>query len=266
MVFIRYQNLLKRLVAASLRISLESITEFVITNQEIPPSFANEKYCRLDIRMVVNGQRVVLEVQVRNEKDFPERSLYYWARDFSSALPKRGEYAKLPRVIVINIVAFRLFKCKEFYSEFQPLEIARHTPLTDRMRLMYFELPKLPKVVDAGDELGLWLALFKAKTEEDLKKLEGIGAPIMGQAIEAYRQVTATDEFKELERLRFKARHDEASALGNAERRGERRSERKAEKRWQGVVAEKDAALASRDAALVEQAALIAELRARLGE
>jgi hypothetical protein len=136
MVFMRYQNLLKRLVAASLRIPLESITEFSITNQEIPPSFANEKYCRLDIRMVVDGQRVVLEVQVRNEKDFPERSLYYWARDFSSALPKRGEYAKLPRVIVINIVAFRLFKCKEFYSEFQPLEIARHTPLTDRMRLM----------------------------------------------------------------------------------------------------------------------------------
>ena len=71
----------------------------------------------------------------------------------------------------------------------------------------------------------------------------------MKQAIKAYREVTATDEFRELERLRSRARHDEASALGHA-----RREERK---KWEGVVAEKDAALA-------EQAATIAQLRAQL--
>ena len=59
----------------------------------------------------------------------------------------------------------------------------------------------------------------------------------MTQAIGAYRHVTATDEFKELERLRSRARHNEASALGNAERKGYL----KAEEKWQGIVAEKDA-------------------------
>ena len=38
----------------------------------------------------------------------------------------------------------------------------------------------------------------------------------MSQAIGAYRQVTATDEFKEIERMRSDARHNEASALRNA--------------------------------------------------
>ena len=42
----------------------------------------------------------------------------------------------------------------------------------------------------------------------------------MAQAIEAYRHVSASNEFKELERIRKLARHNEASALANAERKG----------------------------------------------
>ncbi|MCL2183925.1 MAG: hypothetical protein FWB85_10710, partial [Chitinispirillia bacterium] len=46
-----------------------------------------------------------------------------------------------------------------------------------------------------------------------------IGGEIMVQAVEAYRHISASDELKELERLRDRARHNEASALANAERR-----------------------------------------------
>jgi hypothetical protein len=41
----------------------------------------------------------------------------------------------------------------------------------------------------------------------------------MSEAIGAYRQITVTPEFKEAERLYAKARHDEAQALYNAERK-----------------------------------------------
>ena len=37
----------------------------------------------------------------------------------------------------------------------------------------------------------------------------------MSQAVEAYRHITVTPEFREAERLRSKARHDEAQALFN---------------------------------------------------
>ena len=80
----------------------------------------------------------------------------------------------------------------------------------------YFELPKLPKTVNADDGLQLWLTLFKAETEEDLKQIEALGVPIMEQTIHAYRHITARDEFKELERLRSRARHNEAAALRHA--------------------------------------------------
>jgi len=292
-LFVKYQNLLKRLVAELLRIRFESIGQFEVIDTEVPPEIVGDKFCRLDICMTVNGQKVNLEIQVNDEGDYPERSLYYWARDFSTALGEGIDYKELPRTVIISIIAFKLFDCEEFHSEYQALEVTRHKPLTDKMSMHYFELPKLPEVVDADDELKLWLALFKAETEEDLKQIEAMGVPVMEQAINAYRNITATDEFKEMERLRSRARHNEAAALRHA-------AEVEREK-WQGVVAEqatalsekdatladlrdavtekdavlsekdaalseKDAALSEKDAALAEQAALIAELRKQIHE
>jgi predicted transposase/invertase (TIGR01784 family) len=208
--------------------------------------------------MTVNGQKVDLEIQVADEGDYPERSLYYWAREYSSALVEGKDYIELPRVVIISIVAFKLFGCEEFHSEFQPLEVSRHTPLTDKQSLHYFELPKLPEAVGADDELKLWLSLFRAKTEDDLRRIEEMGVPIMEQAIVAYRHITATEEFKEMERLRSRARHNEAAALRHA-------AEVEREK-WQGVVADKDVALADRDAALADRDAALADRDAVLAD
>ena len=44
--------------------------------------------------------------------------------------------------------------------------------------------------------------------------------PTMDQAINAYYTITASPEFHEIERLREKARHDEAQALYHAEQKG----------------------------------------------
>ncbi len=42
----------------------------------------------------------------------------------------------------------------------------------------------------------------------------------MSEAIDAYYTITTSPEFQEKERLRAKARHDEAQALYNAENKG----------------------------------------------
>jgi flagellar biosynthesis/type III secretory pathway protein FliH len=146
------------------------------------------------------------------------------------------------------------------------------------MSLHYFELPKLPESVSEKDRLWLWLALFKASTEEELKRIEALEVPEMEQAIGAYRTITATADFKELERLRERARHDEASALENAWQKGEKAGiERGIEKgikkgmekgikkgakeeraKWQGVVAGTKAALADKDAEISRLRALLA--------
>ena len=68
----------------------------------------------------------------------------------------------------------------------------------------------------------------------------------MSEAIQAYRHVAASPEFREKERLRSKARHDEAQALLNAKRQRD--------KHWQGVL----------EGIVAEKDALIAELHAQL--
>jgi len=256
-LFTRHQDLLKRVVAGMLGISVKAIAEFVVTNPDIPPEVLGEKLCRLDISMIVDGKRIGLEVQVANEGDYPERSLYYWAREYSTALEVGGEYIDLPRTIIISILGFKLFDCEEYLSEYMVLEVSRHTVLTDRLCVKYYELPKLPDVTESSDELSMWLALFSAKTEEDLKRIEEMEVPVMKQAIGAYRAATATDEFRQLERMRADARNREASALGHARREGIAIGEEAEREKWQGVIADKDAEI-------VEQAAEIKRLRAQL--
>ena len=227
--------------------------------------------------MNVDDQLIDLEVQVVDKKDYPVRSLYYWARVFSSALKSSKEYIKLPRTIVISILNFKQFECDEYYSEYRVLEVTRHTALTDKLCMKYYELPKLPEIIDTSDELKLWLLLFNAKTVEDLNHIEAMEVPIMKQAIDAYKSTTSTEEFQRLEEMRFDASCIEASALGHA-----RREEAK---KWQelianvvaekdvklaNIVAEKDAKLvnivAEKDAMLADKDAILAEKDARLAD
>jgi len=56
--------------------------------------------------MTVNEQKVDLEVQVSDEGNYPERSLFYWAREFSTAINEGDDYALLPRTIIISIFGF----------------------------------------------------------------------------------------------------------------------------------------------------------------
>jgi len=249
LLFTKYQDLLKKLVADLLGIEYNSIEQFIIINPDISPEEVGKKFCRLDINMMVNGQKVDLEVQIANEGNYPERSLFYWAREFSTGINEGEDYRKLPRTIVISILGFIQFpNFSGFHSEFQCLETTTHEPLTDKMALHYYELPKLPPLNNTDSGRDLWLKLFNAQTEEELKIIEDMEVPVMSEAIAAYRHVAASDRFIQMEKARSKARHDEAQAIGSAELRGEARGEIRGEERanikWQGVVANKDARIA----------------------
>ena len=253
MLFTRYQALLKRLVAVLLGIPLESITKFEVINTDMPPEEIGKKFCRLDINMDVDGKKVNLEIQVRDEGNYPERTMFHWARIFSSSLPTGNNYAELPHTIIISIIDFEMFDCEEVHSEFQVLEVKRHKPLSDKQVYHFFELKKLKDInhLDLNNEKDLWLALFNAETEEELEKLVSSGGEVMSQAVEAYRGVTATEEFRSLEWLRRKTEHDEAQAIYNAEKRRD--------EYWRAENEQLKSAVADKDA-------LIAELQAKLAK
>ena len=270
MLFVRYPHLLKRLIAATLGISIDMIEEFHIMNTEMTPEEIGGKYCRLDVSMVVNGIQINIEVQNWKKGSFIERTLFNWSRLFSSSLSSGLDYVQLKKTIVICIVNFELFKENGVHSHFQLLEVNRHTLLSDKMDLHYFELPKVPELaeIDFNNELELWLALFNANTQAELDKLATDGGEIMQEAIEAYERITASEEFKELYWSRRMAEHDEAQAITDAtielEAKIAEKDNQLAEKDNQ--IAEKDDQIAEKNDQIAEKDRQIAELIQKLEE
>jgi predicted transposase/invertase (TIGR01784 family) len=117
--------------------------------------------------MWVNEERVDLEVQVRNLGDYEARSVDYWSMSYWASIEVGGKYSDLARTVCLNIVDFKLFPGTKVHSEFQILEVTDHFPLTDKLDIHFFELPKLTEEVDLNDDMSLWLALLGANSEEE---------------------------------------------------------------------------------------------------
>jgi len=92
--------------------------------------------------------------------------------------------------------------------------------LTERLAIHFYELGKVPEAIDTSDMVQLWLKLIGAKTEEDLAALEELEVAEMTQAVDAYRKISASPRYQELERMRAEARRDEAQALSDAREQG----------------------------------------------
>ena len=260
--FVKNRDLLQKLVAALLGVESSSIKNLVVINSEISSEYLGGKFVRLDINMNVDGQLVNLEIQVKSE-NFRDRSLYYWARNFSSSLGSGDAYDKLPRTICVSIIDEPLFDNGGYQSEFRLLETGRHELLTDKLLLKYFELPKLPTDIDFSNPLECWLSLFNAKTEDDLHIIERLGVPEMKKAVKQYHSVVVSDEFKAYLLMKEKAAHDEAQALENERKlvRQEMEAEqKKSTRKLKKIIADKDAKLADKDA---EIAALKAQLASK---
>ena len=219
-LFVENPDLLENFVACALDVNPEEITEFQITNPELPPESAEGKFSRLDISLVVNGRLVNIEIQVRKYPDYKDRSLFYWAKLFTSELKSGEEYGELKQTITINILDFNLFEeRKQYYTEVLPLIKDSGELFSDKMSLRFYELKKVDKENNEG-ELELWLKFFNAASEEDFEMLQNTVTPAVKKAVNVIYNMSADDRIREQARLREKALHDEASALKGARNEG----------------------------------------------
>ena len=83
-IFIENEDLLQDFLANMLDIPAKDIMDIEIKNTEIQPDSPDGKVSRLDLNMTVNEMRVNVEIQVRKQTDYKERSLFYWSPLFTS--------------------------------------------------------------------------------------------------------------------------------------------------------------------------------------
>lgn len=218
--FTENKDMLYSFVSSMLDIPLESISEIEITNPEMPPETLSGKFSRLDLNMRIDNRLVNVEIQVKNDADYRDRTLFYWAKLYSSELKSGEEYGELKQTIAINIINFNMFDCEEYHSSFSVMEDTRHEVFSDKFKLHFFELKKIGRTPNPNNSRELWLQFINADSEEDFEMINQTNVPIMQKAVKVIYNMSEDTRIREAARLREKSLHDEASALGGARREG----------------------------------------------
>jgi predicted transposase/invertase (TIGR01784 family) len=91
----------------------------ILENKTITADVLGDRTIILDVLAVTSaGDRVNIEVQLKDFHNMGKRTLFYWSREFMKGIEKGDDYAILPKVITINIVNFDYIDLKEYHTCF----------------------------------------------------------------------------------------------------------------------------------------------------
>lgn len=220
-IFTENKDMLESFVSSMLDIPLESISDIKINNPEIPPESITGKFSRLDLSMKVDDKLVNVEIQIKNDPDYRDRTLFYWAKLYTSELKSGEDYGELKQTITINIVNFNMFSGNDYHTEVAAMIKGTDEVFSDKFAMHFFELKKVGKNPEPANSRKLWLQFINADNEEDLNMIRDTNVPIMKKAVNVIYDMSEDTKIREYARMREKALHDEATALKNAKAEGE---------------------------------------------
>ncbi|CAB3390310.1 Rpn family recombination-promoting nuclease/putative transposase [Kyrpidia spormannii] len=84
------------------------IADVEILNPFLEKEALSDKLAVLDVKArTESGTLINVEVQLWNNQDMENRTLYYWAKLFQSQLKEGDSYYALQKAVTINVVDFR---------------------------------------------------------------------------------------------------------------------------------------------------------------
>ena len=198
----------------------------IIENKTIPAEVMGDKTSILDVRARTGrGERVNIEVQLRNLGNMDRRSLFYWSLEFSRGMAAGQDYRETPNVIAINIVNYEFIpEVPAFHTSFHIWEDShREVLLTEALEIRFIDMVKFRRVAEKdirNDPLQRWLTWFdrespSALVEEVVKMDRGIQ-----KAEEKMTYVTIDKEALRAYQMREMAMSDWTSGLNHARREG----------------------------------------------
>ena len=198
------ESVRRQFLSDVLSIPLDEIRSVRITGPHLWKVFGRQKEGILDMAMELNSDADVdVEMQVRLQKHWTKRQLFYLARTCAGGLRAGHSYDKLRRCISISILDFNLTEGEECHTEYR-LRSRDGTELTDLFEIHVIELRKPLSDRDAASD---WIRLFNAGDEEDLKMImtKSVG---MTEAVEVLRTMSLSKSLRYLYEERLKAIRD----------------------------------------------------------
>ena len=157
---------------------------------------AGNKESIVDLKAITeDGIIVIIEIQTYSTKNFFERTLYYWSKNYSSVLKKGEEYPELKPVISINLIDDILFDKTDnrMHTCYLLKEKNTNKILTDHIQLHYVEIPKFDENANINKELKNWILFLKSNKEEDMSQLLKEDT-IFEKAMKKYNYFTDNEE------------------------------------------------------------------------
>ncbi|MCF7952957.1 MAG: Rpn family recombination-promoting nuclease/putative transposase, partial [Spirochaetales bacterium] len=223
---VRNKDLLSSLLQAYLSLDIAGPEDIEIVNPEKQRRFYSDKLFRLDIRVkTASGDHVDVEVQVINRQDIVERSLYYVSTLYVEQMRKSMEFSELGRAVGLNILCYTIDEEASFLRSYILKERESGRKLTDRLELVFLELPKAPtrraEGLKGNDLQEKWTAFLKAESEEELKKLRNEDE-LFAKAVETLVYVSEDEKIRFMHDQERKARLDYLTYIKSAKREATR--------------------------------------------
>ena len=193
----------------------EKITDITYNPTESLPKYVIGKKVIFDLKCTLStGEIIIVEMQYASQNYFKERALFYVARNIDSQLQKRDDIVENARteeekrerlqhyridpVWGIFITNFSLEHEERMMRDVWLTDtLDNHRPFTDKMRMIFLELPALKRAEECDTALKEWLYIIKnSKNMEQIPYVND--KPIYKQLAEKARYAALTPEEQEL--------------------------------------------------------------------
>lgn len=97
----------------------------------------------MDIKATLNNNITVnIEMQIRNQYNMIDRTLYYWSNLYSNSLYKKQNYKENNKTITINILEFNIFKEGPYHEKCMIRRDYNKEILTEDLEIHFIQIPK----------------------------------------------------------------------------------------------------------------------------
>ena len=218
-----HENVRKQFLSDVLGIPLESIRTVRIANSFLRRQYRWQKEGIIDMSLELNDDTCIdLELQVRTQKYWYKRQLFYLSRMYADSLRTGQHYDRLRKCISIGILDFKLRPDERYHTKYT-LRSEDGVVYPDLFEIHTIELRK---PLSGNDMIDDWIRLFNAENEEDLTMIKKKSLGI-AEAIETLRELSLGRRLRYYFEMRQKARRDrwaedayvrdEGIAIGRAE-------------------------------------------------
>ena len=209
--------ILQDLLQCILELSSDEISGLELMDKELTKEELSDKTGILDVKLrLKNGSIIDIEIQSSWNVSFVKRTLFYWAKMYTSDFKAGESYDSLHKCITINIMAETFPLNNAVHSLYLLQEKEKHEMLTDVLEIHFLDLQAAKREKEEGQEeskrskLINWLKFIGTSNKEE-RAMIATTSPVLQLLNEKVNVLSLSPVEKKLYESRMKLKSDIAT-------------------------------------------------------